>query len=39
MMPEHGEALPTVVCQPRKNLVIDLVKTQHSLLGFIDHTI
>lgn len=39
VMPEHREALPTIVCQPRKDLVIDLVKTQYSLLGFIDHTI
>ena len=39
MMPEHGEALTTMVCQPRKNLVINLVKTQYSLLGLIDHTI
>jgi hypothetical protein len=28
-----------VFCQPRKDLVIDLIKTQYSLLGFIDHTI
>jgi hypothetical protein len=39
VMPEHGKALTTMVCQPRKDLVIDLVKTQYSLLGFIDHTI
>ena len=38
-MPEHGEALTAMVCQPRKDLVIDLVKTQYSLLRFIDHTI
>ena len=39
MMPEHGKALATVVCQPRKDLVINFIKTQYSLLTFIDHTI
>jgi hypothetical protein len=39
VMPEHGKALATMVGQPRKDLVIYLVKTQYSLLGFIDHTI
>jgi hypothetical protein len=39
VMPEHGEALTTMVCQSRKDLVINLVKTQYSLLGFIDYTI
>ena len=39
MMPEHGKALATVVCQPRKDLVINFIKTQYSLLAFIDHTI
>jgi N-dimethylarginine dimethylaminohydrolase len=36
VVPEHGEALPTVVCKPRKDLVIYLVKTQYSLLTFVD---
>jgi N-dimethylarginine dimethylaminohydrolase len=36
VVPEHGEALPTVVCEPRKDLVIDVVKTQYSLLTFVD---
>ena len=28
VVPEHGEALATMVCQPRKDLVINFVKTQ-----------
>jgi N-dimethylarginine dimethylaminohydrolase len=36
VVPKHGEALPTVVCKPRKDLVIYLVKTQYSLLTFVD---
>jgi hypothetical protein len=39
MMPEHRKALATVVCQPRKDLVINFVKTQYSILAFIEHTI
>jgi len=39
VMPEHGKALATMVCQARKDLVINFVKTQYSLLAFIDHTI
>ena len=39
VMPEHGKALATMVGQPRKDLVIYFVKTQYSLLAFIDHTI
>jgi N-dimethylarginine dimethylaminohydrolase len=39
VMPEHGKALATVVCEPRKDLVIYFVKTQYSLLTFVDHTI
>jgi N-dimethylarginine dimethylaminohydrolase len=38
-MPEHGKALTTVVGEPRKDLVIYFVKTQYSLLSFVDHTI
>jgi len=39
MMPEHGKTLATVIGEPRKDLVIDFIKTQYSLLGFVDHTI
>jgi len=39
MMSEHGKAFATMVRQPRKDLVINFVKTQYSLLAFIDHTI
>jgi N-dimethylarginine dimethylaminohydrolase len=39
VMPEHGKALTAVVCEPRKDLVIYLVKTQYSLPTFVDHTI
>ena len=39
MMPEHGKAFPTVVGKSRKDLVIYFIKTQYSLLGFVDHTI
>ena len=28
VVPEHGEALTTMVCQPRKDLVINFIKTQ-----------
>jgi len=36
VMAEHGKALSTVVGEPRKDLVIYLVKTQYSLLTFVD---
>ena len=36
MVPEHGKALTTVFCKARKDLVIYLVKTQYSLLSFVD---
>lgn len=39
VMPKHRKALPTVVGQPRKDLVIYFVKTQYSLLALIEHTI
>jgi len=28
VVPEHGKALATMVCKPRKDLVIDFIKTQ-----------
>ena len=39
VMSEHGKALATMIGEPRKDLVIYFVKTQYSLLAFIDHTI
>ena len=39
VMSEHGKALPAMVGQPRKDLVINFIKTQYSFLTFIDHTI
>jgi hypothetical protein len=39
VIPEHGKALTTVFGQSRKDLVINFVKTQYSLLDLIGHTI
>src|SRR5215213_335624 len=39
VMSEHGKALTAMVTQPRKDLVINLIKTQYSFLTFVDHTI
>ena len=39
VLSEHGEALATVVGKARKDLVVNLIKTQQTLLAFVDHTI
>ena len=39
VLSEHREALATMVGKTRKDLVINFIKTQHTLLAFVDHTI
>ena len=39
MVSKHGKTLTAMVGQPRKDLVINFIKTQYSFLTFIDHTI
>jgi len=39
VVPEHGKALSTMIGEARKDLVINFVKTQQTLLPFVDHTI